>query len=153
MSNSQVTTDRRKFLAGAAATMAVAAMPATAATEHQHHHHHHGKHSKLVDAAEECVATGKTCLSHCIFLLGNGDISMKECSKNVNEMVPVCDAMGTLALSDSRNLRSMAELCLAVCKDCKAACKEHIVDHVECKDCYDACENSIAVIEAYLKAA
>lgn len=151
MTNSKELDDRRKFLAGTAAALTVAAMPAVAADKH--HHHHHEKHNNLVDAADECVATGKACLNHCLILLGDGDTSMKECSKNVNEMIPVCNAMATLALSDSKNLKAMAEVCLASCKDCKAACKDHINDHVECKDCYEACKNAIEIVEAYLKTA
>ncbi|MCP5142986.1 MAG: Csp1 family four helix bundle copper storage protein [Chromatiales bacterium] len=151
MSNTEISTDRRAFLASAAAAMVVGALPASAATEH--HHHHHGAHQDIVDAADECVATGKTCLNHCLILLGDGDTTMKECAKSVNEMIPVCGAMATLALSDSRNLRVMADACLAACKDCAAACEKHMEQHVECKDCYDACKNSIAAVEKYLNAA
>ncbi|MEW8627088.1 MAG: four-helix bundle copper-binding protein [Candidatus Thiodiazotropha sp.] len=155
MSSNDTLIDRREFLVGTAAALTMAAIPTTASAmqQHQHHHHHHGKHKGLVDAAEECVATGKTCLNHCLVLLGDGDTSMKECSKNVNEMIPVCEAMATLALSDSKNLKVIAQGCLAVCEDCAAACKEHIDKHQECKDCYEACKHSIKVVEAYLKAA
>ena len=155
MSSNDTLIDRREFLVGTAAALIMAAIPTTASAmqQHQHHHHHHGKHKGLVDAAEECVATGKTCLNHCLVLLGDGDTSMKECSKNVNEMIPVCEAMATLALSDSKNLKVIAQGCLAVCKDCAAACKEHIDKHQECKDCYEACKHSIKVVEAYLKTA
>jgi Cys-rich four helix bundle protein (predicted Tat secretion target) len=153
MSNNDTLVTRRDVLVGATAALATAAIPAAASTAHQHHHHHHGVHKDLVDAAEECIATGKTCLNHCLVLLGDGDTSMKDCSKNVNEMIPVCEAMATLALADSKNLKALAQVCLPVCKDCAAACEEHIDDHQECKDCYEACNNSIKVVEAYLKAA
>lgn len=151
MSDFDALVGRREFLVGATAALAMAAIPGIASTMHEHHHH--GGHKALVDAAEECVATGKTCLNHCLVLLGDGDTSMKECSKNVNEMIPVCEAMATLALSDSKNLKAMAQLCLAACKDCKDACEEHIDKHQECKDCFEACKHSIEVVEAYLKAA
>ena len=153
MSNNDMLTGRREFLVGATAALTMAAVPATASTMHEHHHHHHGAHKALVDASEECVATGKTCLNHCLVLLGDGDTSMKECSKNVNEMIPVCEAMATLALSDSKNLKAMAQTCLAVCKDCASACKEHLDKHQECKDCYESCRHAIEVVEAYLKTA
>ncbi|MCG7903529.1 hypothetical protein A3195_08255 [Candidatus Thiodiazotropha endoloripes] len=156
MSSNDTLTDRREFLVGTAAALTMAAIPTTASAmkdHHQHHHHHHGKNKDIVDAAEECIATGKTCLNHCLELLGDGDTSMKACSKNVNEMVPVCEAMATLALSDSKNLNLIAQGCLAVCKDCAAACKEHIDKHQECKDCYEACNGFIKVVEAYLKTA
>ena len=156
MTNTKDLASRRGFLMTAGAAMTAAAMPAVSAEKkghHHHHHHHHGKHSNLVDTSEECVATGKTCLNHCLVLLGEGDTSMAECSKNVNELVPVCEAMATLALSDSTNLKAMAKICLATCKSCAAACEEHIKDHIECKDCYDACNRSVEVVEAYLNAA
>ena len=152
MSNNDTLVGRRDFLVGATAALATAAIPAAASTDH-HHHHHHGANKNLVDAAEECVATGKSCLHHCLILLGDGDTSMKECAKKVNEMIPVCEAMATLALADSNNLKVLSEACLAVCKDCAVACEEHMDKHQECKDCYDACKNSIEVVEAYLKAA
>ena len=75
MSNSKELSGRRGFLLGTAAALTAAAIPAVAAEKHRHHHHHHGKHNNLVDAAEECIATGKTCLTHCILLLGEGDSS------------------------------------------------------------------------------
>ncbi len=153
MSNNDTLVGRRDFLVGSAAALTMATIPAAASTAHQHQHHHHGVHKDLVDAAEECVATGKTCLHHCLVLLGDGDTSMKECSRSVNEMVPVCEAMATLALADSKNLKALAQVCLPVCKDCAATCEEHMDEHQECKDCYDACKNSIKVVEAYLKAA
>ncbi len=143
---------RREFLAGAAAAVTMATIP-TSASATQTHKHHHGVNRDIVDAAEECVATGKTCLNHCLVLLGLGDTSMKDCSKNVNQMIPVCNAMATLALADSKNLKALAQVCVSVCKDCAAACKEHIDEHNECKDCYEACKHSIKVVEAYLKAA
>ena len=153
MQEQNSSTDRRTFLLGATAAVAAAAVPTTASAMKNHEHHHHGPNKKLVDAAEECVATGKTCLNHCLVLLGVGDTSMKECAKSVNEMIPVCEAMGSLALAKSKNLKIMAEACLAVCKDCAAACKEHIADHDECNDCYKSCNHAIEVVEAYLKAA
>jgi Cys-rich four helix bundle protein (predicted Tat secretion target) len=153
MSDNKTPVQRRDFLIGAAAALATAAIPAAAATHHEHHHHHHGEHRNLVDAMEECVATGKTCLQHCLVLLGDGDTSMKDCAKKVNEMIPVCDAMATLALADSSNLKVLSEACLAVCKDCATACEEHMDKHQECKDCYDACKNSVAVVQEHVKAA
>ena len=78
---------------------------------------------------------------------------MRECAKNVNEMIPVCEALRTLALSDSKNLMALSEVCLKVCNDCSAACLQHIKDHQECKDCYDACNHAAAIIESFMKAA
>ncbi len=157
MSDNDSLAGRREFLVGATADLAVGAIPSTASAmkehQHEHKHHHHGVHQAIVDSAEECIATGNTCLTHCLVLLGEGDTSMAECSKNVHEMIPVCEALATLALSDSKNLYALAQVCLAVCKDCTAACKQHINDHPECKDCYDACNHAIKVLDAYLKAA
>ena len=153
MSDKNTLIGRRDFLVGATAALAATTIPAAASSHHEHHHHHHGIHKTLVDAMEECVATGKTCLNHCLVLLGEGDTSMKECAQRVNEMIPVCEAMGTLALADSKNLKVLSEACLVVCKDCAVACEEHMDKHQECKDCYDACQNSIKVVEAHLKAA
>ena len=157
MSNSETLVDRRKFMLGTTATLAMAAVSATAATKdhdhHEHHVYHQGKNPNLVETAQACVTAGKTCLNHCLILLGEGDTSLKDCARSVNEMVPVCEAMTVLALADSKNLKAMAELCLAVCEDCQSACKEHKDHHAECKDCYEACKSSIAAVKAFLNAA
>lgn len=99
-----------------------------------------------------CVQAGETCLSHCLRLLAGGDTSMGACAKSVREMLAVCGAVQTLALSDSRHLASAAALCANVCEDCRVECAKHASHHAECKACEEACERTIAAAKAVASA-
>lgn len=46
----------------------------------------------LAKAAAECVRIGEECLQHCLVLLGQGDTSLADCSKTVQQMLAVCRA-------------------------------------------------------------
>jgi Cys-rich four helix bundle protein (predicted Tat secretion target) len=95
-------------------------------------------------ATADCVEKGDACLQHCIASLSKGDTMMAECAAAVNEMLAVCRGMGTLALAGSKHLQAAAQLCLAVCTDCAAACEPHVGPHETCKACHEACVRSIA---------
>ncbi|MEM6958750.1 MAG: Csp1 family four helix bundle copper storage protein [Myxococcota bacterium] len=94
--------------------------------------------------AAECHRVGERCLEHCIRLLGNGNTAMADCARTVNEMLPVCAAVGPLAAARSQHARQLAALCKAVCESCLAACEAHRSHHAECAACADACEATIA---------
>jgi len=134
------TTGRRKFLR----TAAVIAATATSATvlaakdEHQHHHHHQAN-SSLIDVALDCVKTGEVCKDHCIRLIKDGDTSIIDCLSAVNDMLPVCATLAKLAISESQHLKEYAKVCMAICKDCEKACKEHKDKHAACKACMESC--------------
>jgi Cys-rich four helix bundle protein (predicted Tat secretion target) len=116
-------------------------------------HEGHGAgsgHAAFAAAAADCVEKGDACLQHCIALLSKGDTSMAECAATVNAMLAVCRGMGTLAVSDSKHIKLAAQLCLAVCTDCAAACEPHAGHHETCKACHDACQRSIAEAETLL---
>ena len=126
--------DRRSFLSGAAA--ASLAFAATASAEE--HHHAHGAaaanpNDALIKATAACLSAGRACLAHCIRLLSEGDKSMADCAKAVNQMLALCDATNSLAAQN-------ASLLAAVAKQCADACKAHAEHHAECKACFETCK-------------
>ena len=95
--------DRRSFLSGAAA--ASLAFAATASAE-EHHHHAHGAaaanpNDALIKATAACLSAGRACLAHCIRLLSEGDKSMADCAKAVNQMLAL---LKRAALKETRRL-------------------------------------------------
>jgi Cys-rich four helix bundle protein (predicted Tat secretion target) len=102
--------------------------------------HVHGSHHKsLADAAGACVATGQSCLDHCLDLLGNGHKELAACAKSVTQLLSLCSALQNLANQDSRYLVKLAGVAMDVCEDCEQECKKHADKHEACKRCGEAC--------------
>jgi Cys-rich four helix bundle protein (predicted Tat secretion target) len=145
---------RELLLAGAgAAVLWMGAGRALAAEHEQHGHEKHyfeakapRAHRALTVAANDCVAKGQVCLSHCFETFRLGDTTMAECATAVQEMLSVCTALGNLAAYDSRYLKDMARVCIPVCEGCEKECRIHEQHQPECKDCADAC--AVVVREA-----
>lgn len=145
---------RRDLLIGAAAfasTAAVGAEPGKA-DQQQHGDAHaasagkrystavaYRRHATAVAAAEECIGSGRACLSHCFETFVAGDTTMAECARSVEEMLRVCDAFAWLAATDSKQLAPMARACIASCEYCEKECRVHEEHQAECKACADAC--------------
>ncbi len=98
----------------------------------------------LSEAAAECVRIGEECLQHCLVLLAQGDTSLGDCAKSVQQMLAVCRAAGPLVYADSKHLESFAKLCADVCADCETACRKHEAHHAICKQCAEACARTVA---------
>ena len=64
--------------------------------KHEHHEHHaehdHGpsSHQSLIYAELDCVNRGEVCAYHCIEMLSDRDISLKDCLRTVSAMLPMC---------------------------------------------------------------
>lgn len=129
--------ERRDMLIGVAALAAAGA--AGAAEDHSHHHHRASGNRAVLDAAADCVKTGELCLDHCHDLLAQGDKTLGECAKSVNELVAVCSTLRSLAAQDSRHFRRYAGLAMDVCKSCEEECRKHEKKHVQCRDCAESC--------------
>ncbi|MEM7433833.1 MAG: Csp1 family four helix bundle copper storage protein [Myxococcota bacterium] len=98
----------------------------------------------LVAALGACVAAGEACLTHCLRRLSTGDSSLGACAMRVREMLAICPAVETLALSESSHLPRAAALCVEVCESCRAECAKHAGHHAECRACEEACRAVIA---------
>lgn len=131
--------NRRKLLARTAAVAATVAAGSAFAGEHKHHHHASTANTDLISSALDCVKTGEACDAHCIKLVKHGDDSIAECLDIVNQMLPVCSTLSTLASAESNHLVAYAEVCIAVLKDCEKECEVHADMHAECKACMEAC--------------
>ena len=148
---------RRDVLMGALALaftsqIQAASSSADKASEGHHHHHHSADNpfAEAIDVAWDCVAKGKACENHCIQLVKSGDTSIADCLDAVSEMMPICSAFAQLAASQSTHIKALAEVCLAICKDCEAACEVHKDKHAECKDCMESCAEFVSVCEKAL---
>lgn len=152
---------RRDLLVGATvlAGATLGAAGRAAAAEHEQHQHHAlgaagGEHryseatafkrrAGLVAVANECIARGQACLSHCMETFVQGDTTMAECARAVQEMLATCQAFAQLAANDSVVLKPMAQACIAVCEECEKQCRVHEEHQPECKACADACADLV----------
>lgn len=143
------TLDRRQMLAGGGLLAATAFAGGTAAA--QQHVHSDPNHPDLVAAALHCVNTGRACLDHCFEQFKQGDTTLAECVKPVQELVIMCQAIAAMAAYGSPHLKGVAEVTKAVCKDCEAECRKHD-NHMACQICADSCAPCMAECDRILDA-
>jgi len=93
----------------------------------------------LLNAATHCAQTAEVCQAHCQQSLATGDTMLKDCSRSVAQLLPICEALASLAAQASGYLPRYAKLALQVCKDCEQECRKHEKHHDFCKECADAC--------------
>jgi Cys-rich four helix bundle protein (predicted Tat secretion target) len=101
------------------------------------------KRAAVVAVANECIARGQACLSHCMETFVEGDTTMAECARAVQEMLVTCQAFAQLAANDSVVLKPVAAACVAVCEECEKQCREHGEHQPECRECADACADLV----------
>jgi len=95
--------------------------------------------SAIAQATSDCIRACEICIMHCQSLLAQGDTMLGECLKSCLELVPLCEATGTLANYGSALTAKTAKVCLEACEACAASCKAHVGHHAQCKACYEAC--------------
>jgi len=146
---------RQILLGGVGLAAAAAATGASAEDTHDHGAHApgtsgtyteaqaHKRHAAATAAADECIETGRACLSHCLETFVADDTTMAECALAVQQMLRVCDAFAFLASQDSQVLADLARACMAVCEYCERECRVHEDHQPECKACADACADLI----------
>ncbi|MDO4637340.1 MAG: four-helix bundle copper-binding protein [Lautropia sp.] len=157
--------DRRSFM-GSTAAVSLASLPlvASAAGKTAAAHGEHAAHVKhtmagmevgaqpnpyqeVLETAGHCVTRAEACLAHCIRALSEGDQSMADCARAVNQMLALCQALQRLAAQRSALTSVVAKTCIEACRQCADACQPHIDHHVECRDCHDACLTCIKACE------
>ena len=135
--------DRRHLLSALAPAIVLAsAAEALAQGTPAAGHDHTAKDSKyraIVDSASHCSMTGQECLAHCLESFAAGDTSLAACARSVRELVAICDALQSLAISNSIYVPALSKVALTVCTDCEKECRKHASAHAECKACADAC--------------
>ena len=116
----------------------VMAMDKVYAEGHQHEHGAPG-HPGLSEAARHCVSSGNACMSHCLQLIAEGDITTAACAKSVYQMSAICEALARLASANSEHLAQFAKIAHAACLDCEKECRKHENEHATCKACAEDC--------------
>ena len=143
---------RRSLILGmGAAAVAFAPLAGAMEGEAEHHHakHDHSKHSPqqpgVLDAVNGCLDKGQRCITHCLQMFIEGDVSVAECAAKVHEMQAICGAFSYLLAANSTHIKAAAALCDAVCDECADECRKHD-QHIECRECAEACETTIAAV-------
>jgi len=93
----------------------------------------------LLNAATHCAQVAEVCQAHCQQSLATGDTMLKDCSRSVAQLLPICEALASLTAQASGYLPQYAKLALQVCQDCEKECRKHEKHHDFCKECADAC--------------
>ncbi|WP_421864009.1 four-helix bundle copper-binding protein [Parvibaculum sp.] len=106
-------------------------------------------HADLVRIALDCSGTGELCLQHCYTELAKGQTMLAQCAARVSEMIPVCEALASLAALESTHLKAYAKVCTDVCKACEEECRKHEAHAAICKQCADSCLEVIAALQRF----
>jgi Cys-rich four helix bundle protein (predicted Tat secretion target) len=140
---------RRTLLVGAsAAGTALATGLALAGDAPGHRHEDHApKNPDVLDAVNNCVVKSQQCIAHCLVAFQEGDTTLADCARKVNEMSPICEAFSYQLAGNSPYVKALASVCRQACGDCEAACREHEDKHVECRECAEACAKVVAAID------
>ena len=140
---------RRALLVGAGALGATLATWASLAGDAPGHRHedHAPKHPDALNAVNDCVVKAQQCAAHCLVAFQEGDTTLADCARKVNEMLPICKAFSYQVASNSPYVKTLSAVCRQACKDCEAECRKHEDKHLECKECAEACAQVIAAIK------
>jgi Cys-rich four helix bundle protein (predicted Tat secretion target) len=140
---------RRALLVGAGALGATLATGASLAGDAPGHKHedHAPKHPDVLNAVNDCVVKAQQCAAHCLVAFQEGDTTLADCARKVNEMLPICKAFSYQVAANSPYVKTLSAVCRQACKDCEAECRKHEDKHVECKECAEACAQVVAAIK------
>ena len=143
------TISRRELLAGAGALGAALASGVSLAGDAPGHRHedHAPKYPGVLGAVHDCVSKGQQCVAHCLVAFQEGDTTLADCARKVNEMLPICRAFSYQLAGNSPYVKPLSAVCRQVCKDCEEECRKHADAHVECKECGDACAHLVSEID------
>ena len=140
----------RRLALGTLGGLALAGAPVLARSQNATHDHaahtataSAAAYDKLRTSAALCTSAGQACLAHCLRVLADGDKSLGECARTLNQMLSLCTALEGLAAQGSAFTPALAKLALDACEQCATACKPHFAHHVECKICHDACVDCV----------
>jgi Cys-rich four helix bundle protein (predicted Tat secretion target) len=139
---------RRTLLAAGSTVLAAAVTTLPGLVPHANAVATDAPNSALVRTALECAGTGELCLHHCFTEFGKGQTMLAQCASRVAEMVPVCQALASLASLESVHLKAYAKVCIDVCQACEDECRKHAKHAAICGQCADSCAKVIAALKA-----
>lgn len=102
-----------------------------------------GPDEAAMRSASACIAAGQVCLQHCLGLLGVGDVALAECARAVSDMVAISQATQSLAAAGAPELKSLAQVAVAVLGRCEEACRKQAAHHDACRDCAARCATAL----------
>jgi Cys-rich four helix bundle protein (predicted Tat secretion target) len=140
---------RRELLVGAGAVGTALLSGAVLAGDAPGHRHedHAPKNPDLLNAVNNCIDKAQQCIAHCLVAFQEGDTTLADCARKVNEMTPICRAFSYQLAGNSPYVKALSAVCAQACKDCEAECRKHEDKHVECRDCAEACAQVVAAID------
>jgi Cys-rich four helix bundle protein (predicted Tat secretion target) len=143
------TISRRALLVGAGAIGAALATGTSLGGDAPGHRHedHAPKNPGVLEAVNDCVVTAQQCAAHCLVAFQEGDTTLADCARKVNEMLPICRAFSYQLAGNSPYVKSLAAVCRQACEDCEKECRVHEDKHVECKECAESCAQVVAAID------
>lgn len=106
------------------------------------------KAKKAMNAAAECMVTARVCLDHCINEMGQGNKTLYECAKSVEEVIAGCEALISFGAIQSSQFKTMTKMCIDICNSCEKVCRKHANHHEECKSCADSCVECVKALKA-----
>lgn len=144
------TMNRRALLVGAGAMGVALASGVVRAGDMPGHRHedHAPKSPDVLRAVNECVVAAQQCSAHCLVAFQEGDTTLADCAKKVNEMLPICKAFSYQLAANSPYVKALSAICMQACEDCEKECRVHEDKHLECKDCAEACARVVAAIKS-----
>ncbi len=88
------TVSRRALLVGAGALGAALAADTSVAGDAPDHRpeDHAPKNPDVLEAVNDCVVKAQQCAAHCLVAFREGDTTLADCARKVNEMRPICGA-------------------------------------------------------------
>jgi Cys-rich four helix bundle protein (predicted Tat secretion target) len=150
----EIKMERREFLSAVSAVAAMGATSAAFAEEAKktaaHAHHHPPQFKGVSDASTKCVDAGNNCLRHCFGMLSMGDSSMAACTQATYDTIAACNALGSLAATNSSFTPAFAKVVANVCEACKKECDkfpdvaECVAMGAACKACAEECHKIAA---------
>lgn len=149
--------DRRQFILTAGATAVTGTLVSAtallqAATMGAQNRQGDKERQAVIDAYNNCMKTGNACLAMCNEMLRHGMTALADCQARVVDMLTMCEAMGTMALTNTAppaRLKALAGLCADTCRECERACKPQAAKYPECKACMDDAAACAKACDAY----
>ena len=140
---------RRALLVGAGALGATLATGASLAGDAPGHRHedHAPQNPDVLSEVNDCIVQAQQCIAHCLVAYQEGDTTLADCARKVNEMLPICKAFSYQLAGNSPYVKALSAVCQQACKDCEKECRVHEDKHVECRECAEACAQVVAAIK------
>ena len=139
---------RRDLLLGAGAFGALMATGVSVGGDAPGHRHenHAPRNPGVLGAVNDCVVKAQQCAAHCLVAFQEGDTTLADCARKVNEMLPICKALSYQLAGNSPYVKALSAVCQQACKDCEDECRKHEDKHVECRECAEACAHLVTEI-------